>query len=190
MSIGTQIIKTTVLIVLCATLGMSLHSFSSAEKTASNDAHTLSQLQKSYKSALTVAPDKKAVTTNYQKAIDAAKKFRDASQKMQAQPNQSSHAATMQLNRMKRLALYPSKVQGPLLPHEIKGYKTTIFFGGQDSRKRIVMAYRITDKKGALMNIRTFYYHVTSGKLSGFQDYASDKGNATERDAIMSEGNK
>ena len=80
-SIGTQVIKTTVLIVLCATLGMSLHSFSSTKKTTSNDEHTLTQLQRSYKTALTVAPDKKTVTTNYQKAIDAAKEFRDASQK-------------------------------------------------------------------------------------------------------------
>ena len=176
MSLGSQLLKSGIAIALFAGIGWSLESYHSARVDNQTDQAELKSVKSQYRNELTKKPTTKTVTTNYQKAVNAANKYLKYANALHDSGSNSSKDGKSNLAKMRRMVSDGSSVTGPLVAYQIKDWHGEVSYGGQNSAGKIVMSYKFYNKDNTLMKLYTFYYNSDSGVLSGFSSYFSKAG--------------
>lgn len=176
MSLGSQLLKSGIAVALFAGIGWSLESYYNARVDNQTNRSELKSVKSQYRVELTKKPTTKTVTTNYQKAVNAANKYLKYANALHDSGSNSSKDGKLNLAKMKNMVSDPSSITGPLVAYQIKDWHGVVSYGGQNSEGKIVMSYKFFNKSNKLMKLYTFYYNPDSGVLSGFSYYFSKAG--------------
>lgn len=184
MSLGSNLIRGSVLLVLCGVVGVEASYSHRMQNNYQSDHEMTLQLQKQYQKEKHKQPTVKRVTSVYQQAMTTSKRYLALQNKLHDLgdvPYQKQKPIIVKMNKYVSGNLVP---HGNLIQPQIKDWHAVVDYGGQTGSDRVVMAYRWFDKSNQLMRIDTFYYQPSTKKLSGFSYYITNNGAKSSRDQV------
>lgn len=177
MSLGSQLVKGSLLIVACGAIGVTMSNYSHASRNYQSDQAMLSQVKAQYRTENHKKPTVKTVTTIHQKAMTKANQYLKLQNQVHDQTDRAKQVKL--IDKMDKLTSGDLVPNGPLVYPEIKNWHAVVDYGGQTSNGKVTMAYRWYDDKNQLMRVDTFYYLPQSQTLAGFSYYITNAGEAS-----------